>query len=148
MDEQGLQAFLKRCDAMHRAFFVELAHEWMAAGQPAEVLQGAWALSVRTLALGGDDARLVLFALHHRSPAWPERIEIDLNRWRSAVGEQETDRLLRAVDALNVFPLYRRHAQQETLVLPAPAHQDDISLRALKTCIVAYALRARDLFPC
>ncbi|MDX8402558.1 MAG: hypothetical protein R8K47_08000 [Mariprofundaceae bacterium] len=104
----GFRRFYAACDGVHREFFSAVIADWREAGQPCDAQDGVARLRIRSLASADEDGLPVLFSLVPAGGIEPARMCWELDRWRAWLREEDLDRMLRELRALDgVEPVVR-----------------------------------------
>jgi len=128
-----LRDFFTACDPAHREFFSALMHDWREAGQAILARPSEVRLEARSVARATDAGRPCLFLLRAGRGRDGARIDMDIERWRRWLGEEETDACVQALTGIEGLMVRR---WRDALHIVEPGHASGPVQQTLRDMLV------------
>ncbi|MFQ5582226.1 MAG: hypothetical protein ACE5F3_06335 [Mariprofundaceae bacterium] len=140
MEETELSTFYASCDAPHREFFSVLVREWQQTGLPWEIQGHVLGLCGRSVTR--QDGSLCLFELRPEQGIESASIGMNLDTWRSWLGQEESDAFVQAVKQIDGL----KHKTRGSLfMILEPGHMSGPMQQGLRDLVRRLATRLPDL---
>lgn len=141
MTDTTLSEFYMRCDSLHRELYSVISREWQEAGQAVRAGEDGLRLCLRSVRAGGEEG-LVLFELLPGSGAVPASIVLNLDEWRRWFGEEESDTIVRKVEAIHGLQFKQRDG---IFSIVDPGHMSGPMQQGLRDVLLELARRGGDM---